>query len=385
MQKLSFLFLFTFCISSNIHAQGLFGDPDMMAIDNPASNTNPYNLSPEQYNHHFEYKLQNDGTLQIDFLRLSDWGTKNRLAEIVDIAAEQVDRLKDSFRSDYSEKLLEMNIPINNKVLMVNYHEDDKNKNQLAYKNGTYYQLKTGFDTIRIVKNIAIKSKPLVDSGIVQIQYTFVLKDINDIQLLKDDPAVIEKIGNATDSVINKKREQWSAQDARHHQLDLYMNTDKDSLSVIRTSTNKAAYGGYLGIYCGLGAIVYNNQLSYFAEVSLAYLIPTRGKMQGFVGLNANGFGLPSFSSATLKSTKSLYTSYNAEIGICKKGIGFMSQKTSFLLGVMTIRNEKPLFNFGFNLGINRFASIGLNIAGNYKKEDKGGRYVTGINFKFNL
>lgn len=386
MQKASLLSVVFLCLFTATHAQGLFNDPDLMLMDSPNSNRNLYSINPDQYNHHFEYQLPNDGILRIDFLKLSDWGDKNILSQITDIAAAQAEQLKDSFQSYYSEKLLEINVPINNKVLSINYSEDEKNKNQLAYKDGSYYQLKTGFDTIRIVKNIAIKTKPIVDSGLVQIQYTFILKDIMDIQLLKKEPTIIDKIGDMTDSVINEKRNHWLSQDARHHQLTLYINTtNQDSLSIIRTTTNKEAFGGYIGLYAGLGAIVYNNMISCYAEGTLAYLIPTRGKMQGFVGFNWSGFGLISGNAKTLETTKGIYVTYNVEAGLCKKGVGFMSQKTSLLLGVMTIRDEKALFNMGINLGINRFASVGVNLAGNFKKQDKGGRYVYGINFKFNL
>ncbi|KAA5534494.1 hypothetical protein F0919_07685 [Taibaiella lutea] len=383
MQKVSLLLIAFLCLFSATHAQGLFGDPDLMSMDMPDPNKNLYNISPDQYNHHFEYQLPNDGILKIDFLRLSDWGDKNMLSQITDIAATQVQQLKDSFRSDYSEKLLEINIPINNKVLSLNYKEDEKNKNQLAYKDGSYYQLKTGFDTIRIVKNVSIKTKPIIDSGLVQIQYTFILKDINDIAQLKSDPALMERLGNITDSVINEKRKSWNRQDATSHNLTFAVDANNgDSLAILRG--NRPAYGGHFGLFLGFGAIVYNNSISPYVETTFAYLIPTRGKMQGFAGVNFSGFGMRS-STSTLKTTVGFYRSYNAEIGVCKKSMGLMPQKTSLLIGIMDIKDEKPLFNLGFNFGINRFASVGFNLAGNFKKEDKGGRYVYGVNFKFNL
>lgn len=385
MQKISLLLVAFLCFLTTTHAQGLFGDPDFMSIDKPDPNKSLYSISPDQYNHHFEYQLPNDGLLKIDFLRLSDWGNKNMLQQITNIAATQVSQLKDSFQSDYSEKLLEINIPINNKVLSVNYNEDGKNKNQLAYKDGTYYQLKTGFDTIRIVKNIAIKTKPLIDSGLVQVQYTFILKDIKDIQPLDNDPALMERLGYMTDSVINEQRKTWHRQDATSHNLTLTIDANKNDSLHAYNDRGKYAYGRHIGLYIALGAIVYNSNLAPYTDVSLAYFFPTRGKMQGFAGFNVNAFGLVTGNARTMTTTRAIYTTYNAEIGLCKKDMPLMAQKTSFVAGIMTIRDEKALFNMGFNIGINRFASVGLNIAGNFKKRDNGGRYVYGINFKFNL
>jgi hypothetical protein len=280
---------------------------------------------------------------------------------------------------------VEINIPINNKVLSINYSENGKNKNQLAYKEGSYYRLKTGFDTIRIVKNIAIKSKPLIDSGLVQIQYTFILKDIRDIKQLASDPALMERLGNITDSVINEKRKSWHRQDATSHNLTLTVDANKGDSLYAYNNRAGYAYGRHLGLYVAFGAIVYNNQISPYADVSLSYFFPTRGSMQGFAGFNVNAFGMVSSNARTLETTQGIYVTYNAELGVCKKGSPLMAQKTSIVAGIMTIRDEKPLFNFGFNLGINRFASMGLNVAGNYKKRDNGGRYVYGINFKFNI
>jgi hypothetical protein len=382
MKKLAIIVVAMLCLQQSSKAQGVMGDPDLLSIDIPSDHSGLYSITPDQYNHHFEYELPNDGILKIDFLRLGDWGDKNILGQVTDLAASQAAALKDSFKSDYSEKLLEMNIPIDNKVISINYSEDLKNKNQLAYKDGNYYQLKTSFDTIRIVKNMTIKKKPLLDSGLVQIQYTFILKDLNDIMALKSNPEIIQKIGNTTDSVVHVYRKRWNYRDASYRVLKLNMDANNDSLFV--SSNNKQLYNGRLGLFVSFGAIVYNNALSPYTESTFAYLIPTRGKMQGFVGFNFTAFGLITAGS-TLKTTSGFYRSYNAEIGVCKKSAGLMPQKTSIILGIMDIKDEKKLFNLGLNFGLNRYASVGVNFAGNFKKEDKGGRYVYGVNLKFNL
>jgi hypothetical protein len=384
MKKLMIAVVALLCLHTHLHAQGLMGDPDFFTMDDPDDHSGLYSITPEQHNHRFEYKLPNDGILRVDFLRLSDWGDKNILDQITNLAASQVAALKDSFKSDYSEKLLEMNIPINNDVIAINYTEDLKDKNQLAYKNGNYYQLKTGFDTIRIVKNVSIKKKPLIDSGLVQIQYTFILKDLHDIIALKQNPDIIQRIGAITDSVVNVQRKKWPRQDASSHTLTVRIDANNnDSLSISKLYSRSSSYRGHLGMFLGYGAIVYNNALSPYAEVTFAYFIPTRGKMQGFAGFNFNGFGLVG-ATTTLKTTQAFYRSYNAEIGVCKKSIGFMAQKTSLIFGIMDVKDEKALFNMGVNLGINRYSSVGINIAGNFKGKENG-RYVYGVNLKFNL
>jgi hypothetical protein len=343
-----------------------------------------FRLNPEQYNHHFEFALPNDGTLQVDFLRLSDWGEKNQFKTITEAAANQGKMLKDSFNNNYSTKLLEMNIPIDEKVIALNYSEEEKGKRQLAYKDGTYYQLKTGFDTIRIIKNIGIRTKPLTDSGLVQVQYTFILKDINDIIALAKDPETIDKIGKLTDETIGKYRSQWNQQDARSHQLNLKYDPATERL-VKTSSNNNSGLFKYFDIYLGIGAMIYtNNSVSPYFEESIAYLIPSRAKMQPFVGFNISGFGF--FNTNGSKGNAS-YLSYNFEYGVCKRGFSFMQQKSSIMLGLMRVQipdqTNSYLFHMGFTFGFNSFLSAGFNAATDFKKgSDKG---VLGVHFKFNL
>ncbi len=127
--------------------------------DKPLPPAQLYDLNPLQVNHHFHIRLPNDGILDIDFQRLSDWGDKNRLQELATIANAQVQHVKDSFRYAHSAKLVTLNIPIRQDIISIGYHENATGKGQLAYSNGNYYQLKTDFDTVRIIRNVSIREK----------------------------------------------------------------------------------------------------------------------------------------------------------------------------------------------------------------------------------
>lgn len=341
-----------------------------------------FRLSPEQYNHHVEFPLHNDGILQVDFLRLSDWGAQNQLKSVTAAAANQVKLLKDSFSNNYSTKFLAMNIPVDGKVLALNYQEEGKDKRQLAYKEGTYYQLKTGFDTVRVIKNVGVRTKPGSDSGLVQVQYTFILKDINDITTLAEDPDVVNNMGNLADEAIAKYRAQWNNQDARSHQLSLKYDPAKDKV-VTANTVNNTGMLKYIGIYVGVGAMVYSNTISPYFEEGIAFLIPSRaGKLQPFVGLNLTAFG---FLNTT--GNKYNYASYNLEFGYCKRGFAFMPQKTSLMMGLMRKQTDgqanRYMFHMGFTTAFNSFLSGGINFGTDFKK--KSNNSFIGVNFKFNL
>ena len=386
MKKIQvFILCWLACTTASFAQSGVATFNEINEPDPQAAPAQLFRLNPGRCNNHFDFTLPNNGKLIVDFLRLSDWGNQNQLQDIAETAAGQVRLLKDSFSDNYSSKLIALNIPVNGKVISVQYDEDKSAKNQLAYKDGSYYQLKTSFDTVRIVKNIGIRTKPLVDSGIIQVQYTFILKDINDIQALADNPEILQRIGEAADSAINKQRKRWSHQDARHHALYLTYNPGAPQPMISNIADDGSALSFiaknikiYLAV--GFGAYTGNNISPYFDE-GISYLIPSRGRMQPFVGLNMTLFGL-----LNTNGISNYYYTYNLEYGLCKKDIGFMQQKTSIALGLMQKYNSPErvnLFHMGFNFGFNSFLSGGFGVGTDFKKNSPESLII--VNFKFNL
>ncbi|WP_162903260.1 hypothetical protein [Taibaiella koreensis] len=362
------------------HSQAQIAE-DFNAALSKERTTQLFQLNTDQYNNHFDFKLPNDGKLYIDFLRLSDWGEKNQLKQITDIAADQVKFLKDSFSSSYSTKLIEINVPIDNKIIAFNYNEALTGKKQMAYKDGSYFQLKIAFDTIRVIKNVRIREKPRADSGLVQVQYTFVLKDISDMIALSEDPNVLSRIGDLADETIDKQRRHWPRQDASHHTLT--MTYDPEAKEQMTINENEGFFGKRIRIFMGIGAIIYsNNAISPFFDESIAFMLHTRSRMQRYVGFNLTGFGY--INNSTLRKS---YVSYNLEYGLCKpQPYGFIQQRTSVALGLMTILYQdstRYLFHMGFNFGFNSFLSSGFGFAADFKKDSKEGLLY--VNFKFNL
>lgn len=390
MNKTALLFLLVLgCISSNTHAQtGMSAWGENIP---QTSKAQLFRLNPEQYNHHFDFALPEEGSLQVDFLRLSDWGNENGLLEVAAMAADRVRQLADSFRKEYTVKTMALNIPIDGKVIALQYREHDDGKRQMAYKDGAYYQLKTGFDTIRVVRNIGIRKKPLADSGLIQVQYTFILKDLKQIYDIAQNPAILESAGHSADSAIARQRERWPNQDAWHHTLRLQYNPS--ATQTLIADNNAGSLLSFLQkrikIYLGIGVAVYtasnnNNAVSPYLDETLAYMFRSRGKMQPFAGFNLTGFGL-----VNTNGRRESYTSYNLEYGLCKKAPGFMQQKTSVSLGYMTKYRSSgggdpvSMFHMGFTFGFSPVFSGGLSFATDFKKDSKQSLLV--VNFKFNL
>lgn len=386
MNKTALLFLLVLgSISSNIHAQ-----TGMSAWGENVPQTSKaqlFHLNPEQYNHHFDFALPDEGSLQVDFLRLSDWDGENKLQKVAAMAADRVRQLADSFRKEYTVKTMALNIPIDGKVIALQYQEYDDGKRQMAYKDGAYYQLKTGFDTIRVVRNIGIRKKPLVDSGLIQVQYTFILKDLKQIYDIAENPAILESAGRSADSAIARQRKRWPNQDAWHHTLRLQY--DPSATQPMVADNNNGSLLSFqekrIKIYLGIGVAAYtNNAVSPYLDETLAYMFRSRGKMQPFAGFNLTGFGL-----VNTNGSSESYTSYNLEYGLCKKAPGFIQQKTSVSLGYMTKYRSSgsgdpvSMFHMGFTFGFSPVLAGGFSFATDFKKDSKHALLL--VNFKFNL
>lgn len=381
------LFLLCLLACGIVHAQN---DPSYFTSDednNPLPPPQLYNLNPLQENHHFHIRLPDNGILDIDFQRLSDWGDRNRLQDIAALANAQVQHIKDSFRYNHSAKLVTLNVPIQEDIISIGYDEHATGKGQLAYSNGNYYQLKTDFDTIRIIRNISIREKPGLDSGLVQIRYNFILKDISDLDKLVRNPTVLEKIGNELDQVIADKRKQWKNPDASYYQLlvDYDVNKEKPVDVVSDRKIWSPFIHKKIGLYLSIGAVFFRNSISPFFDYTLAYKLPSRGKAQRFVGLNMTSFAL--FNNDL--SLQRNYTSLNAEVGVFSSGgkqrMGLLGQKTALAYGVMfdTKNGDLLLLNLSLSFGVTPYMSFGFGAASNFKKDDS--KNILYMNMKFNL
>ncbi len=384
MRALLFLFFCFVLTAGYSHAQNR--TPLSTDEDHPAPAPQLFNLNPLQENHHFHIKLPNDGLLDIDFQRLSDWGDQNRLLDIATMANTQVQQLKDSFRQGYTAKLIAINIPIREDIISVSYGEDASKKNQLAYRNGNYYELKTDFDTVRIIRNVGIRQKPGLDSGLVQIRYNFVLKDLDDLDKLVHNAALFDHIGRELDRAIADKRKAWRRPDASYYQL--LLDYDPDKPEPMEVVSDRKIWSPFIqkkiGLYLSLGAVLFQSTVSPYFDYSLAYLLPSRGKSQRFVGLNFTSF-------ARFNSDMSLrrnYTALNVEFGVFnagRGGTGLLGQKTALAYGVMfdAQHSDKLMFNMSLSFGLTSYMSFGFGAASNFSKDPESSLLL--MNLKFNL
>jgi|GEM_PF-1973788 len=270
-------------------------------------------------------KLPNEGTLMVHFKRITDWKSKEELQRITRMAIEQYQNLQDSFKLPLAQKDLFLKLPVNEELMAIQYQEKKDSAHQMIYKNGEYFSLKSTYDTLRVIKDLEItdKIRKGEDSSDYkrQIEYIFVLKDLNHIYELKSSEA-IEHIGNQVDSVKNKYLKKWT-----------YPETVDKSLAIrIDSSTkveNKSSFLKNLTPNYGFGIELFNGKLATTIDLGWFYVWDKYQKESGFLGLNINTYTFPQMDY----KESSIYYSFNMEFGIANTTTGFLNNKSAIGIG----------------------------------------------------
>jgi len=205
-----------------------------------------FNIPDEELSHHFSVALPQNGFLLVEFKNLSYWKDNGAFSKVVAAADMVADNYKDSMLNERSSKLLEVRIPIKNEPITARLHQSYDNANVLSFSPEGKAILKLGMDTIRLVKTLEEKTVAK-ETEKVQIRYTFLLKDVNQIHELAQDKQWMSEISGMIDSVVNVYRNKWHQQDAWFHSL--YVNYDpakKDAQRlVINNRANEEDPGGF--------------------------------------------------------------------------------------------------------------------------------------------
>jgi hypothetical protein len=346
-----------------------------------------FNVTEYQKNHRIHIQLPEDASLCIEFLRLSDWGSQHELPYLTDLASKQVNSLLDSFKNTTSAKILAMNLPSDGQVISLALSERNLGETQLAFKDNEYYQLKTSFDTIRIVRNEGVRRSPAVDSGLIQVCYTFSLKNLSDISKLANNTALWSQVGDSIDSKIALYRSRWKNPDAQAHQLTMYYNAQTESAVGVdaRSGALFPALRNKIAVYVGVGGILHSGGLAPMIDLSFAYVFPGRGKQKAFLGFNMHSF---SHFDSNLKPQVQ-YSAINAELGTFRNNRGLMQAKTSIGYGVLVRKPEhekaRVLFNMVLNWGVTSYMTVGLNAASTLNFDKSKDIGLMGVQLKFNL
>ena len=206
----------------------------------------------------------------------------------------------------------------------------------LVLSHGRQNPLKLGMDTICVKKTFNIKTD---DEGVDtrnEILYTFILKDLQQIEELQRNVALIEDISRTFDSVVQDQRSRWSKQDIWYHEMHVSYNPMEEKDKKLK----KYRVPGFLKGYdytAYVGASLFRNELAPNIEVGFGYKWPskTTGNLE-YVRFSMNTLEtFERMAPAKFNIYSTLFVNLEAGSYISKKDTWIPIYQTSLGLGYM--------------------------------------------------
>jgi hypothetical protein len=299
-----------------------------------------FNLEELGVNYHFTAELGGGNVAIIEFNRLSDWSNKGELEYIISTAQKYYAKVQDSFKHATTSKRLDLHIPLENEPVTARMFEYMPNNSIVLLKGDMQSPLKLTMDTVRVLRTtneISVHKK----KQFVQMQYTILLKDIDDIQDLAGNKALLANVEDKFDSVVRAYRIDWSNQNKWTHNLNVTyypLGTDpRKQLSVkrIRTDDENGKFYKAFEWDFGVGLTFFRNTPCPLVDWGLSYRWPTRSNQYVYLR-----FSNTTFSNIVWKDT--YYNAYGVSFGNLE--FGWMKNKT-----YTRIPLYKASIGFGFS------------------------------------
>lgn len=250
---------------------------------------------PPDVHHHFVIGLPQDNFLIIEFPRLSDWQDQGAFRSMLQQAANISARMKDSLKNPASAYRLDIHLPVKNTPATVRIKESAGNGNFMMLNDHDEAPLKIGMDTVRVLKNMGEKE---VDGELrkTQVQYTFILKEMGQLQQLAGDEDWIASTAGMTDSIVQTYRRKWRDQDAWFH--DLYVsyrpNLPGSPLVINQKEREEDSRGIFKAIKYDIsfGMSLVRDRLGPNTEIGLSYIPYQERRSALFFRLSASSLAL---------------------------------------------------------------------------------------------
>jgi len=258
--------------------------------DNDAMMHSHFKLDDNKINVSIEVVLPRDERLIVSSYGLRSWEDSNALPQIVDAAANVVARITDSFKNSNTTKIVSIHIPIDNSPVTVNYREVSMG-NTFVMDMHTQSPLKIGMDTIRVLKTFSEKKNKDKSISLRQVQYTFLVKDIDDIAKLQDEKELLTNINHVVDS-IEGKGSKWLDQN-RLFSATYNPLSDKRSERVIINPQDEK-YGGLtagrIGFHGSVGVDLVRATWMPYVDLGLTYDFESKPNKITYLNLYVSAF-----------------------------------------------------------------------------------------------
>lgn len=230
-----------------------------------------FELEAYKQNHIFQAVMPGDNFLLIDFYRMSYWPDSAMLPMIFEAAKKAATGVSDSFANALTSKRVDVHMPVDNSPLQVRI-TDHHNADMVVLQYGQQSPLKLGMDTIRILKTVAVTKDKEGNEQRDEIQYTFILKDIDEIIKLADNKQLIADIARTFDREVQYRRSRWKREDTWYHTMGIRYTATGDRKTEVKKEMGFISKA--LGVTYYLGASVFMNNVTPNIEIGVSYRWP---------------------------------------------------------------------------------------------------------------
>lgn len=249
----------------------------------------------EPINHSFTISLPGKCFLLVEFSKLSDWQDNGAFRTVVQEAAKISLRMKDSLKQPTASYRLDMHLPVGNTPVTARVTEQAGSTNFVMLNDHDQAPLKIGMDTVNVLKTLRYEKS---NTRKMQVQYTFILKEMNQMQELAANEHWMNETAAFLDSVVFSYRRRWHNQDAWHHQLFVSYRpeeTEPQKRLVINEAKDKNEPTGIFKMLfydVGFGVSLLRNTLSPVSEFGFTVVLYRDKTSSFFTRVSANSFAL---------------------------------------------------------------------------------------------
>lgn len=321
-------------------------------------------------------ELSDHATVLIQYAQPEDYNGGEELARIIGIANEHYRALKDSFKNDFSQKVLKIKLPPTEAVIQMRFSENTDDEKNIAYKDGSYYQLKTQKDTILVIKEGKLRHRPVALSNdsldmLHRVSYTFILKDIGEIGVLAADHSKVDSASSKIDSLIVKFPKKGIG---KYETLSIGFDKNNTLFQPVKSS----AFLNHLYTNEVLGIAYLNRKAALTIDLGAGYIQNKLSKNALFVGMNYSLIMMSAFPV----TQSNFYHSFSLEFGIADFSKGYRSRRMAIGIGYFTNNTYRKnvdvlpeMMRLYLEFPVYKHLSAGLDIYSNLKWGDNGARY----------
>lgn len=257
-----------------------------------------FEMPEKDINYQFTLSIPHGNFLIVEFKQLTDWRDQGAFNKVTATASGIAGQYGPESKNEQNSKRLDIHLPIENEPVTARFRENHINPDLKIFAAGDNAPLKAGMDTIRVLKTLAEEKNTEGDKEKIQVQYTFLLKDIKQIADLAADHDWQEQSAGVIDSVVQHYRGKWHHPNLWYHQLYVSYrpeDTDPQRRLVInnkRAEDEQGGLGKALHSDIGIGIGLIRNTLAPMSELGISYQFVADNDAYLYTRLSMNSFVL---------------------------------------------------------------------------------------------